>query len=249
MADEEPTYLTVEEAAARLRVTPQTVYRWCRSGRLQATKIGKGWRIPARQLPGDPQQVGLLPLETLLVSLIEQPQHLLGLASDQRALERMETTFFELAAGSKGRLVHTRWEDTEATVRRRLRHALRRAPDGDDALHILDFKAAYEKGDVNGPIGLLLTEVGPASADGMICRAYGSPYPYFSYNLGQLVEYERAVAEHMRGQAALMLCGHALNDMLSLYGSRAFTLLMDLAECHDGIVCYDGQRALLERPA
>ena len=42
--------LTVEETAAYLRVTKGTIWRWCRSGKLPATKIGHQWRIRRDEL-------------------------------------------------------------------------------------------------------------------------------------------------------------------------------------------------------
>ncbi len=52
--------LTVEEAAAYLRVSRATVWRWCKTRRVPAVKIGREWRILratlmdilARGLPG-----------------------------------------------------------------------------------------------------------------------------------------------------------------------------------------------------
>lgn len=38
-------YLTPEEIAIRLRVTPKTVRRWCQLGELKAAKAGPQWRI------------------------------------------------------------------------------------------------------------------------------------------------------------------------------------------------------------
>lgn len=37
--------LTVEEAAAYLRVSRATVWRWCKSQKVPAVKIGREWRI------------------------------------------------------------------------------------------------------------------------------------------------------------------------------------------------------------
>ena len=48
LADEE--LLTVEEAAARLKVDVETVRRWLRSGQLRGLKFGRMWRIPAGAL-------------------------------------------------------------------------------------------------------------------------------------------------------------------------------------------------------
>ncbi|MCK5307190.1 MAG: helix-turn-helix domain-containing protein [Zetaproteobacteria bacterium] len=38
--------LTVQEVCNLLRVHPNTVYNWIRSGRLSAFKVGRAWRIP-----------------------------------------------------------------------------------------------------------------------------------------------------------------------------------------------------------
>lgn len=38
--------LTVKEVAGLLRVSDESVYRLCRTGRLGATRIGGLWRIP-----------------------------------------------------------------------------------------------------------------------------------------------------------------------------------------------------------
>ena len=37
--------LTVEEAAAYLRVTPATVYRLLRAGKLPGVRVGRQWRV------------------------------------------------------------------------------------------------------------------------------------------------------------------------------------------------------------
>lgn len=45
--------LTVEEAAARLRTTPETIRRWLRSGKLRGVRPGGtklGWRIPEAEI-------------------------------------------------------------------------------------------------------------------------------------------------------------------------------------------------------
>ena len=47
-----PAVLTPEEAAAYLRVNPQTVYRLLRAGRCPGVKIGRQWRIRRSDLDG-----------------------------------------------------------------------------------------------------------------------------------------------------------------------------------------------------
>jgi excisionase family DNA binding protein len=42
---QEDDLLTIGEAAEYLRLSKKTTWRWCRSGRLPAFKIGHQWRI------------------------------------------------------------------------------------------------------------------------------------------------------------------------------------------------------------
>jgi len=42
--------LTTDEAAAYLRVSQYTVWRWCKEGRLPAFQIGREWRIRKTRL-------------------------------------------------------------------------------------------------------------------------------------------------------------------------------------------------------
>ena len=44
-----PAFLAPEELASALRVHPETVRGWIRSGKLQAQKVGRLWRIPWKE--------------------------------------------------------------------------------------------------------------------------------------------------------------------------------------------------------
>lgn len=48
--DEPHDLMTVREVAARLRVSPATVYMWLKAGVLPAFKIGGTWRVYRRAL-------------------------------------------------------------------------------------------------------------------------------------------------------------------------------------------------------
>jgi len=37
--------LTVQEVAEYLKLSRTTIWRWCNEGKLQAFKVGRGWRI------------------------------------------------------------------------------------------------------------------------------------------------------------------------------------------------------------
>jgi len=50
---EESRMMKVNEVAARLRVDPETVRNWLRSGRLRGVRMGgrrAGWRIPVAEV-------------------------------------------------------------------------------------------------------------------------------------------------------------------------------------------------------
>jgi len=42
--------LTVREVAAYLKLSRTTIWRWCNEGKLQAFKVGRGWRIHRSEL-------------------------------------------------------------------------------------------------------------------------------------------------------------------------------------------------------
>jgi len=44
-AAKEPEYLSPAEAAKRLRLNEQTLMKWCRTGEMQASKLGRKWLI------------------------------------------------------------------------------------------------------------------------------------------------------------------------------------------------------------
>ena len=53
MADEPQELLTVQQVADRVKLSPVTVQRWLRAGKLKGVRIGAaraGWRIPAEEL-------------------------------------------------------------------------------------------------------------------------------------------------------------------------------------------------------
>jgi excisionase family DNA binding protein len=249
MVEETKRYLTVDEVSRRLRVAPQTVYRWCRTGRLAAIKIGKEWRISGDQLGGANDVTGLMPLDKLLSGIGGDSEYLLGLAADRPAAARMEAAFFQAGASLGHRLVRILWEDDAAAVRQNLRPALPKPQRGADPLHQIEVARTYETGGLDTLALLLVLEIERASASGKQCFIYGSPLTYFRYQSDGLVAFARDLGQRVRGQPAVCICAYALTELIALYESRAMPLMLELMNCHTGVIWFDGQTALLQRPA
>jgi excisionase family DNA binding protein len=45
-----PEVLTIQEAAARLKLKPETVRDWVKARKLKAVKLGRVWRVDAEDL-------------------------------------------------------------------------------------------------------------------------------------------------------------------------------------------------------
>jgi len=56
--EEAPQWLTPDEVAMRLRLHIQTVRSMLRDGRIPARKIGRAWRVDARELATWAQSAG-----------------------------------------------------------------------------------------------------------------------------------------------------------------------------------------------
>jgi excisionase family DNA binding protein len=50
MTNQAEEYLTIDEAAKKLKISTITAYRMSRTGKLPAIKIGKAWRISSLKL-------------------------------------------------------------------------------------------------------------------------------------------------------------------------------------------------------
>jgi excisionase family DNA binding protein len=89
-----------------LGVTPLTVYRWCRQGRLPALKIGKTWRIRHAVLEdflrGSERGQSL---SARLGAFLTVPDHVIGIAASLPLVYRVDAAFFQVAEARGGLLV------------------------------------------------------------------------------------------------------------------------------------------------
>lgn len=59
-SDQADELLTTAEVAAYLKLSQRTAWRWCKSGRLPAFKVGHQWRVSRSDLEAFVRQQGKL---------------------------------------------------------------------------------------------------------------------------------------------------------------------------------------------
>jgi excisionase family DNA binding protein len=119
--------LTVKEIASYLRVTPNTVYRWCRSEKLQGIKAGKEWRIPRQQLEvflaGQPDTTAPISLQSLLMGELKAPEHVLVMSGSMEDIYQLQTEFFKMGYEAGHRMFIGLWWQKADEVRKRFTEA------------------------------------------------------------------------------------------------------------------------------
>lgn len=102
-------FLTVEEAATRLKVAPFTVRVWLREGKIEGVKLGKVWRVLVAPLDAlaRPKQSEVAPVasETAEVAAIkarlQRPLDASEVAAKQRAARELDALFAQLNADAE----------------------------------------------------------------------------------------------------------------------------------------------------
>ena len=96
----EKRLLTVDEVARFLRVAPNTVYRWCRDGKLTGIKIGKEWRIAQADLDhfltARTGTTTLSSLESLLHRRLTPPEHILLMSNNPDEIYGLQAEFLQI---------------------------------------------------------------------------------------------------------------------------------------------------------
>ncbi len=241
-------FVTAEEAAAVLRVTLNTVYRWCRAGRLRARKFGHEWRIDASAL----EELGYReatrptnPLEPVIQQLRRGGERLLGLAVDRATEERLQTLFLDVALREPKTAVYlVLWDESEAEATDRLRATL--APHGADTgtLRFLHFGERYRASGLDGVLEDTRTAVARDLESGERAWVTGKPQRFFGANVERLLEYERAVdglAARELDRGGLQLAMTTFE--LSYANGPLLNILAELMESHTATVWFDGLHA------
>ncbi len=204
-------FVTAEETAGSLQVTLNTVYRWCRSGRLPARKFGGQWRIDSSVLEGfgypGPKNKPANLLDHILPYLSRDGEHLLALGADEAAALRLQAAFLETALRQPNSVVYLGlWDESPAEATGRLRASLTPETEIAGKLHLLPLGEWYARSSLAGTIAAARAAVARSRKTGerIWTTSYGQRY--FGGNVERLVEYEQACCETLAGTPTIAFC-------------------------------------------
>jgi excisionase family DNA binding protein len=234
-------FVTAEETAGSLQVTLNTVYRWCRSGRLPARKFGGQWRIDSSALEGlsypGPKSKPANLLDHILPYLNRDGEHLLALGADEATALRLQAAFLEAALREPNAAVYLGlWDESPAEARRRLRASLTPETEIAGKLHFLPLGEWYARSALAGTIAELQAAAARSQKTGERIWTTSFGQRYFGGNIERLVEYEQACCEILEGQPVIAFCVYEHTSSRQEWRRAAF----DLTGCHSGAVYFDG---------
>ena len=240
--------LTVHEVADYLRTTPNTIYRWCRSSRINAIKIGKEWRIDEDALNSflTGSQNNVLASPAPFWNQIESSEHLMALTSSKEEVFKLEASFFEQALKRGYRVYKGCWWQEEGEVRKKL------FENGIDTVSleregrfaISDLKKLYQKQGTNGPVEAWQSEIEKTRSLGFSTLwASGSPHLLScGDDCAEILSFEDKLNHALKEMPVVGICPYYLDD----FNLHNFDHLLTLMRYHSGTVLFSrGQSTLL----
>lgn len=225
--------LTVEEVAAYLRVAPNTVYRWCRSGRLTGIKIGKEWRISRQHLDQFlADRVSAVPqrsVDSMLVEELRPPEHIMVMSDDPVGIYDFQIRFLKSGLEAGHRLFIGLWWQDRETFRQRFDAVGLYFEDlvASDRLAIGDLAEAYRKGGPRGVIDIWVNEA--LATNGQILWGTGSHrLSDWQNNQDALIVFETELHRSFQDLPVVALCPCVLDHV----DQPGFETLMRLMPHH-----------------
>jgi excisionase family DNA binding protein len=244
----EKELLTVDEVADFLRVAPNTVYRWCRDGKLIGIKIGKEWRIARADLDGFLASrtggIEVPTLETMLRRRLTAPEHILVMASDPDQVYRLQAQFLQVGLQAGRPLFVGAWWQRPAAIRERLTEAGLPVADleASGTLTIGDLTAAYLAHGPRGPVEVWKQQA--EAVGGQIFWGTGS-HRLSDWNgrMQELLRFEAELHDAFQEMPVIALCP----CMLDPVDQPGFEALLNLIPHHSGALFTPGGEPVLMR--
>lgn len=237
--------LTVDEVAEILRTTPNTVYRWLRSGKMVGVKVGKEWRIQSKTLDAmfsNPRVVSAR--EGCLDKIGPGPDHLMVVTSKSCDLYDLEAKFFIKGMALGHRLFKGCWWQHPDDVRNEL--TTRGVPvqtlERDDELVVVDLYNLYKRHGIAAPVNSWANEAKKSVTMGYGAM-WGSGSPHLlscDGDISSLVKFEGLLNDVLNHLPVVGICPYIFEECLETF----LAPLIDLANHHNSVLFYQGDRAV-----
>jgi len=225
--------LTAEEVASYLRVAPNTVYRWLRSGKLAGIKIGKEWRISRPELDAfltnravsSPHRT----LEALLLQELLPPEHIMVMSNDPEEIYDLQAKFLRVGYEAGYPLFIGLWWQSPVVFREKLIEAGLPYDQlvADGRLTTENFTEAYAAGGADRVISLWTAQA--QAALGQTLWGTGSHcLSDWDDNLDALIDFETELHKAFHDLPVVALCPCVLDQV----NQPGFEALMRLMEHH-----------------
>jgi len=244
--------LTTQDVAGYLQVDPNTVYRWCRDGKLGAIKIGREWRIDQRDLAEfmrAHRNCSPMPsnsLKEIFRRHLSIPEHLMVMLTEPQKVYELEIEFFKTALELRMPILKGCWWQKPDQVRQRYIEAGLPIEDlerqGRFALH--NFWDAYSSGGAQGVLNLWVMQANEWK--GIPFWGSGSHLlDQWQDNWDKFFEYESQLHDVLCQLPGIVLCPCVTTPMVA----EGTTHLLELTAHHHGVLIMTQQSPMLMRLA
>ena len=230
--------LTVEEVAAFLRTTPNTIYRWLRAGKLPGVKLGKEWRIRQETLDSKLAETKpVFPKQSVLDDVELKRDHLMAISAQEDDLLDLEAEFFKKGLLLQQRLFKGCWWQKPDDVRRQLTD--RGMPveelERDNRLAVVDLAGKYETSGIQGPIRAWAEEAALTAQLGYsFLWGSGSPGLTSCGGFANLVRFESLLDETLAKLNVVGICPYLYSEA----EQDNFAEIIELMKHHSSVLFY-----------
>lgn len=240
--------LTVDEVAEILRTTPNTIYRWLRSGKMAGVKIGKEWRIHKKTLDALLSSPRVVPVqENYLDKLGPDHDHVMVVTSNVGDLYDLEAGFFRRGMSQGHRLFKGCWWQHPDDVRKELttRGIPVQSLEENDELVIVNLYKQYKRLGIAEPVKSWSNEARKTLTLGYAAM-WGSGSPHLlscDGDVSGLIDFEGLLDKALENLPVVGICPYIFEERTDAF----LAPFIELAQHHRSVLFYEGSKAVYLR--
>jgi excisionase family DNA binding protein len=237
--------LTVDEVAGILRTTPNTVYRWLRSGKLSGVKIGKEWRIDKTNFEAmlNHTNIAQASAAAFLDKIDPIHDHVMVVTTSSEALYDLEADYFKMGLARGHRLFKGCWWQHPDDVRLSLEK--RGLPvqelESKNSLVVVDLNKNYLASGLSAPVNSWADEAFKTVNMGYKTM-WGSGSPNLlscGGSVSGLIDFESTLHRTLKDLPVVGICPYIFEDCIKDF----FEPFIDLVNHHNSVIFYSPDKA------